>query len=185
MSQEKSFWQSTAGTVTAVAAMVTALAGVIPIVMAIRGGNGKPTGTTSPTPTVTESPSEGGSRGEGGAPPPGGTAAPQVIASPAALDFGKVAPNLSSSTQTIQLVNTGQDPVTMDQIRVVGPAATMFTISSEGTCKEGAELAPDAPCDLKVHFAPSGTGSQQATLVVQRTPGDPVQIPLSGTGSLL
>jgi hypothetical protein len=96
-----------------------------------------------------------------------------------------VAPNLSSSTQTIQLVNTGQDPVTMDQFRIVGPAATMFTLASDGTCKEGAELAPDTPCDLKVHFTPSSAGSQQATLVVERTPGDPVQVPLSGTGSLL
>jgi hypothetical protein len=108
-----------------------------------------------------------------------------VIASPSSLDFGKVAPNLSSSTQAVQLVNTGQDPVTVEQIRVVGPAATMFTISPDGACQEGAELAPDASCDLKVHFAPSGQGSQQATLVVERTPGDPVQVPLSGTGSLL
>lgn len=182
MSQEKSFWSSAPGTVAAVAAMVTALAGVVPIVMAVRGGdNDKPAGTTSPTPTATESPgaSPGGSEG---APDAGG--APPVIASPKSVDFGKVAAALSAPTQGLQLVNTGESPVTIDGIRIVGPAASLFTIS-DATCKEGEELAPDASCDLKVHFAPSGSGAQQATLVVERTPGDPIQVPLSATVGLL
>jgi hypothetical protein len=186
MSQEKSFWSSAPGTVAAVAAMVTALAGVVPIVMAVRGGdNDKPAGTTSPTPTATESP--GASRSPGDEPlfgAPDAGAAPPVIASPKSVDFGKVPVALSAPTQGLQLVNTGESPVTIDGMRIVGPAASSFTIS-DATCKEGDELAPDTPCDLKIHFAPSGSGAQQATLVVERTPGEPIQVPISATVGLL
>jgi centrosomal CEP192-like protein len=188
MSQEKkkSFWSGASGTVAAVAAMVTALAGVVPLVMSVRNHDEKPAGAAGPTPTASVTPTEATpSPGEGEAPGgPGAAVAPPVIASPGSLDFGKVPPNLGSSTQAVQLVNTGQDPVTVEQLRIVGPAAAAFTIS-EGTCQEGTELAPDATCDVKVRFAPSGAGSQQATLVVQRTPGEPLQVPLSGTASLL
>jgi hypothetical protein len=187
MSQEKtSFWQSAPGTVAAVAAMVTALAGAVPVIMAVRG-NDKPAGTAaSPTPTatVTESPlpGESGNGGNGGE--PGTGAAPPVIASPKAVDFGRVSAALSAPTQNLQLVNTGQDPVTMGQVRIVGPAASSFSVS-DTTCQEGAELAPDTSCDLKIKFAPSGSGIQQATLIAERTPGDPIQVALSATVGLL
>jgi hypothetical protein len=198
MSQEKtSFWQSTAGTVAAVAAMVTALAGAVPVVMAIRG-NDKPAGTAaSPTPTATTtenpsgpSPSPGesypgdmpGDEGSGGE--PGTSVAPPVIASPKTVDFGRVAAALSAPTQGLQLVNTGQDPVTIGRVRIVGPAASSFTVS-DTTCQEGAELAPDATCDLKIKFTPSGSGAQQATLIAERTPGAPIQVALSATVGLL
>lgn len=193
MSQEKpSFWQSAPGTVAAVAAMVTALAGIVPVVMALRGGDDNPAGTASPTPTATatENPessrspgeSERGSGPEPGA--PGNGAASPVIASPKSVDFGRVAAALSSPTQSLQLVNTGQEAVTITRIRIVGPAASSFSVSN-ASCQEDEELAPDAPCDLEIRFAPSGSGDQQATLVVERTPGDPIEVPISATVGLL
>ena len=181
MSQEKKpFLQTAPGTVAAVAAMVTALAGAVPVIMAIRGGNdGSPSSATSPTPTA--SPTEASSYPTESETFP---SAAILIASPKSVDFGKVVPNLGSANKTVQLANTGQDPLTLGRIRILGPASAAFTITGT-TCQEGQELAPDGTCDVNVGFLPSATGDQAATLVIERQPGEPLEVPLSGTSSLL
>jgi hypothetical protein len=179
MTQEKKpFLQTVPGTVAAVTAMVTALAGAVPVIMAIRNGNDSPSSASSPTPSATSSPTEA-SPGEMDTP-----SAAVLIASPKSLDFGKTLLNVGSPSQTVQLANTGEDSMTLGRIRIIGPASAAFAIT-EATCEEGQELAPDGTCDVKIRFSSSETGTQAATLVVERQPGEPLEVPLSGTASLL
>lgn len=187
MSQEKSFWKTAPGTVAGVAAMVTALAGAVPVIIAIRGGNDGP--PSSGSPTASASPTEAGASpsptagGRADTAPNAGSAA-AVIASPKSVDFGKVVPGLSSSTQTVQLLSTGEDPVTLGRVRIIGPASAAFAVT-DTTCEEGMDLPPEDTCDVKVRFSPPAAGVQAATLIVERQPGDPLEVPLSGTASLL
>jgi hypothetical protein len=178
---KKPFLETVPGTVAAEDAKVTALAGAVPVIMAVRGGNdGSPSSASSPTATASPSPTEA-------SPPTNGTDMPGasiLIASPKSLDFGKILPKVSSPTQAMQLANTGQEPVTLGRILIIGPGAGAFVIT-DATCVEGQELAPDGTCDVNVRFSPPAMGDHNATLVVERQPGEPLEIPLSGTAGLL
>jgi hypothetical protein len=191
--QQKSFWQTAPGTVAAIAAMVTALAGAIPVFNAIRNDDQTPSASTTPSPSPSSSasatPSHGGDLSAGATTrewdplSQDDAAVPSVIASPATLDLGKVAPGLAAGAKVVQFVNTGSEPVTLGKLRVIGPGAAAFT--ADGTCTEGEELAPDAGCDVEVRFAPATAGAHEATLVLDRFPGEPLTVPLEGTAALL
>ena len=190
MPEQKSIWQTAPGTVAAIAAMVTALAGAIPVIIAVRGHGDRtsPAATASPSASPSASagpdPSSGAMTREWDPASPDAAAVPVVIASPASLDFGKVTPGLSSSPKPVQFVNTGAEPVTLGKLRIIGPGAAAFTVAST-TCTEGTALAPESGCDAQFRFASPSAGPQQATLVLDRAPGEPLTVPLTGTASLL
>ena len=183
MPEQKSFWQTAPGTVAAVAAMVTALAGAIPVINAIRGGNGTPSASTTPSPSASSSTEGGATTREWDPLSRDDAAVPAVIASPATLDLGKVAPGLAAGTKVVQFVNTGSEAVVLGELRVIGPGAAAYTAG--GTCAEVEELAPEANCDVEVRFAPTDAGVHEATLVLDRSPGEPLTVPLKGVASLL
>lgn len=186
MPEQKSFWQTAPGTVAAIAAMVTALAGAIPVFNAIRGSDQTPSASTTPSPPPSASGgdlSAGATTREWDPLSQDDAAVASVIASPAALDLGRVAPGLAGGAKVVQFVNTGSEPVTLGTLRVIGPDAAAFTAG--GTCTEGEELSPDASCDVQVRFAPAAAGVHEATLVLERFPGEPLTVPLEGTAALL
>jgi hypothetical protein len=182
MSEEKkkSFLQTVPGTVAAIAAMVTAVAGAVPVIMAVRGGDDAPSSASKETPGATATPTAGetasGSSGDSG------SSSPALLASPKTLDFGRVVPGLSSPSGPVQVTNTGREPVTLGRIYIVGPGRDTFSITdpADNTCQEGRELDPEENCEVKVRFFPPTRGDQKATLVIDASPSPRLEVDLSG-----
>jgi hypothetical protein len=96
--------------------------------------------------------------------PLGGTAAvpvPKASFSPAALSFGAVAAN-SSTTYPVTIANSGTGPLTISALSMSGANANFFT----DTTGCGTTLAVNASCTINVTFAPLVAGSYSATLNV-------------------
>jgi hypothetical protein len=183
MSDQK---RSFPGALTAVAALITAVVGAIPVIMAVRGNNdgGTPSSAASPTPSISPSATPSASPYDASSDDPSaGASAAVVLPSPARLDFGKVVPGLSTPTRSVEFVNTDEQPARLGQARIVGPGAAAFAVANSGC--DGRELAPDASCSVQVRFVPAVAGALAGTLVIDREQGDPLQVPLSGTASLL
>jgi hypothetical protein len=110
-------------------------------------------------------------------------ASTQAVSGPAAelfppsKDFGSVTVGQSSSTQVLNLTNTGGEVVSLSSVSVKGANQNDFTLHSN--CP--ALLPLNSSCTLSVVFAPTAAGLRQATLNVNDTAG--VQFSqLTGTG---
>ncbi|WP_435137635.1 choice-of-anchor D domain-containing protein [Actinacidiphila sp. bgisy144] len=99
-----------------------------------------------------------------------------LAASPTSLDFGSVAPGITSTAQSVTLTNNGSAAAPISSITASGDFA------QTNTC--GTSLAAKASCTVSVTFTPSTTGSRTGTLTVT---GDasagPTTVALSGTGT--
>lgn len=69
------------------------------------------------------------------------------------------------SAQSINLMNTGDSPVTISQISVSSPFSTTVTATTCGT------LAPSASCAIPISYAASGVGTQTGTLSITSSAG--------------
>ncbi len=98
------------------------------------------------------------------------------------VDFGKVQSGTSGSAKTITLTSV-QAGTSITSIAVTGVDANQFTLSNN-TCTGAANMVLDATCTLKVSFAPTTTGTKNATLRVVPATGSPVLIPLTGVSTL-
>jgi hypothetical protein len=173
MSEKKSFWSTIPGTIAAVAAMVTAVAGAVPVINAVRSDD-QPAATASPSPSAYETDGTGASSGGD----------PNLVPSPKALLFGRLVLGSSSAALPVELVNTGTGAVTLERLRIVGPDSEAFTIVGT-TCTDGIELEPEASCDIEVQFSPTGGGERAATLLVEPEEESALEVPLSGATGLL
>jgi hypothetical protein len=90
---------------------------------------------------------------------------PQLTASPQTLGFGSVAVG-DTSMRTVTLTNTGDVPITITFVAIVGPP---FESSDAGTCTTTKMLAPGQSCTLVLIFRPTGGGIVSGNPVVSYT----------------
>jgi hypothetical protein len=99
-----------------------------------------------------------------------------TVSLPGAQDFGRQPVGLLGGATAVTLTSTGG--VGVASATVSGPDAGDFLLVANG-CDVG-QL--DAPCDVRVRFAPSALGQRSATLTVQTTSAYFFDVPLSGYG---
>ena len=201
---KKGFWSTMPGLITGVAAIVTGLGALVPVVLhsshasstttppaASSPSAGTPTpGASSSLPAFGETPSP--SDTSSGATPdaspsasPAGPGAAGMSATPAALDLGRAASGSSTPPATVALANPGSSPAVLDGFSITGPNAAQFAIAST-TCGTGTALAPQGSCQVSIRFTAASVGPAAATLEVRyHAPQATVSVPLTGTGSLL
>jgi hypothetical protein len=80
------------------------------------------------------------------------------------LNFGNEPEGSTTSYQTISLMNTGNDTLTLTQASLGGPNANLFTPSLGNTCKANLALNVGANCTFAVEFAPNTTGTFNAEI---------------------
>jgi len=108
------------------------------------------------------------------------TAGPKVSLSAASLTFAGQLIGSSSAAQTVTLSNTGGSTFTITSIWLAGSEASDFQIST--TC--GSSLAAGANCAVSVTFAPTASGTRNATLMFSDlVVGTPQSVTLTGTGN--
>ncbi len=108
---------------------------------------------------------------------------PAVTLNPASptLDFGNQENGTSSGGRFFALANSGDAPLTVPSIMLVGADAGEFAI---GSCTAAPfTLQPGKSCLIGAVFKPTGSGAKTAQVVVtDDAAGSPRTIPLSGTG---
>ena len=113
----------------------------------------------------------------------GTTVVPAITANPTALTFGSVIEGVTSSAQTVTLLNGATSAVTFANI---GSANSAFGTTS--TCSTTLPLPAGQSCTISVTFDPTTSGAASATLTatysVNSGPTETTTVPLSGTGVL-
>ena len=189
---KKNFWTTVPGIISGIAATITGLAVLIPLLLGVGGkhtNKNAASQNSSPgvTSTSTAGGSTGGTSGPGSTPPPtdsasGSTSSPLgVTADPSSVNVtGKAA------DATVTISNPGSTDVTIDKVEINGSNAAAFSVTST-TCGDGSTLSPKQSCQVALHFTPPGLGSASGALVVHYEPPQSsfVTIPLKGSGGLL
>ena len=113
--------------------------------------------------------------------------APGISVDPPSVDFGRVDVGVFANS-TLRITNTGNDNLSIETLRVVGPNAPSFSILSGG---EATILGIGAGRDVIVRFTPPEAGTQNATLEIPSDAvdddGNPlavVAVPLVGGGAV-
>jgi hypothetical protein len=104
---------------------------------------------------------------------------PLLTATPSTEDFGTVNVGAQSASTMVVIANVGtgtSGPITTS---LTGDAT--FAIDSDGC--NGMSLASAKGCTIAVHYAPTASGANSATLSVTATPGGSLTVPLAGTGA--
>lgn len=101
-------------------------------------------------------------------------------AEPDHLSFGDVRLGAISSPAHVVLRNAGRASVKITSVAATGPAADDFTVSAP--C-QAATLAPARTCDVSVSFAPTASGTREATLAVTAEGIPTLLVALDGTGT--
>jgi hypothetical protein len=193
MPEKKPFWETAPGLITGIAAIVTGLAALIPILLRVTRheapkNNSAAVASPSPTATPTSTAGSGGPTDtfggdvvplpEGASP---GTAG--LVASPASADFGRITVSSSPQERTVIVSNQGVSPVTIDKVQITGDNAFSIT----GTSCGGSTLAPQGSCQVTVRFTPV-LGVRSASIVLssrQPPSAGPTTVPVTGTGAIL
>src|SRR5256885_1735275 len=149
---KKSFWTTMPGIISGIAAIVTGLGVLIPLLLGVGSkhtdknavsqspspgvttttgsegttstAGGGTTGNASPSPTDSL-----GSPGAGTGGSPGTTGATGLTVDPPNLSFGTVRASQGTSDQAVTLTNPGSVPVTIEHVAIAGSQAA-FTITS-------------------------------------------------------
>lgn len=99
---------------------------------------------------------------------------------PAAVNFAARALNTTSDPQTITLRASGDTPMAINTINLLGDSGD-FTLDA-GACANQT-LSPGASCILKVAFAPTASGPRAAiVLILDDTAAHQHRVSLAGTG---
>lgn len=187
----KSFWTTVPGIISGIAAIVTGLGVLIPLLLGVGGKHAHNSASQGPSPSVTSSTSTTPTAGGG----TGDTANPQTTdsssgsnASPLGITADPSSVNVSgkASDATVTITNPGATDVTIDKVEINGSNASAFSVSST-TCGNGSTLSPKQSCQVVVHYTPPALGSATAALVVHYEPPQSsfTTIPLKGSGGLL
>lgn len=108
-----------------------------------------------------------------------GVGTPAAAFSPGSVAFGTETVGETSLPSTVHFVNIGSEPLALTSVALGGSNPGDFRFSSG--CP--ALLAPQHSCAITVTFAPTTSGSRQASLLsVDNAPGSPHSIPISGQG---
>jgi len=139
-------------------------------------GHFAPTGTGTLTAAVVITDNAGGSQSIALT---GTDGIPVASLSATSLAYGSQTVGSKTASQSVNLTNTGNWPLTITSIQVTGADASSFVF--ENTCSS--RLAVGSSCTIHGHFAPAGTGPLGATIVITDNAGDsPQSISLTGTG---
>jgi hypothetical protein len=104
----------------------------------------------------------------------------ELTASPTQLDFPATTVNYQGGQQQVEVKNTGDLPVSVNNVFIDGLEGADF--SQNNNC--GGQLNPDQVCNVNVTFWPHGEGTRNGTLHVSSDASNPdVTVPLSGFGA--
>ena len=102
-----------------------------------------------------------------------------VVLSAPSLAFGNEYVGVQSAGQSITVMNSGRQPLTISSIGFSGAQSGDF--SQTNKCSNS--VTPGATCSVNVSFTPTGTGSRGANLSISdNASGSPQTVALSGTG---
>ena len=110
---------------------------------------------------------------------------PLAVPSPASQNFGNVPEGSSTGFVTMSLVNEGNENLTISNIATSGQGVAQFNVQ-DGTCLANSVILPQGSCSFEVSFAPTGTGSYSAAVVITddsaNVTGAQQVIPIMGAG---
>ncbi|MGC9040720.1 MAG: choice-of-anchor D domain-containing protein, partial [Roseiflexus sp.] len=130
----------------------------------------RPTATVASLPTV--------------APQPTTVVAASGEVDPASIAFGSIKKGTTGAPRTLLLKNTGNAPLTIDEIVIGGVHAADFARVSGGAENCGASLAPGASCAITLTFTPAAAGQRTGQLRIETSSaGGVLLVSLSGTGT--
>ncbi len=115
------------------------------------------------------------------------SAASPLEADPASFDFGTltIGQSYDHTYDYVTVENPSGDPVTIESVEITGADAAEFELNEITNCTAESTLPPDALCYVDLIFNPEATGVSSASVVLTLDAGDPLIIPLTGTGSEL
>lgn len=100
---------------------------------------------------------------------------------PSSFDFGGATVGQPDVARIVHLVNSGNQPLSVNNIAMTGPNAGDFAATPAASCQP--LLLPNANCAISLVFTPAAAGLRQAVLAAtDNAPGSPQSIPISGTG---
>lgn len=137
------------------------------------------TGAVTITSSAAGSPHTVSLSGTGTAPTP---TAPIATLAPVAVDFGTVLLNTPSATRAVTLTNTGNAPLNLTALNLMGTNAAEFSQTSN--CPVGGTLAVGANCTINARFTPAVAGARAATLTVTSNATGSPMVDLKGTGAV-
>ena len=113
---------------------------------------------------------------------------PVLRVSPGQVAFGAVETGVSSVPLQLVLQNAGNAPQVIISTTIAGADAEMFHVSpgtgEEGTCGTlSPSITAGTSCFLSLTFPPASPGERTAYLTILPQGGEPVSIPLSGSGN--
>ncbi|MFZ0640443.1 MAG: choice-of-anchor D domain-containing protein [Candidatus Acidiferrales bacterium] len=102
------------------------------------------------------------------------------------IEFGNVIVGAQSSSQAVQLSNTGNGTLVITKVGFIGanPGDFQAAGSCVGAGGASVSVAAGSNCSVSVTFAPTAAGSRNATLsVTDNAPNTPQQLPVTGTAT--
>ena len=178
--KSRSFWSSIPGLVTGLAGVLTAVVGLVTVLIQLDviGGDdsSNDTTTSSTRPGASATPSGGGSGGTSGQ---GGRSTPKFAVSPTSVKLD----TLLAKEATVTVSNTGSTALSVEAPELDGPGAAEFSVDAQACTT--ATVAVGRKCAIKVTYAPSARGEHSATLQVNVAgASDPEEVQLSGSRPL-
>jgi hypothetical protein len=201
---KRNFWTTVPGVISGVAAIVTGLGVLIPLLLGAAGKHpNKNSASQNPSPGVTSSAgTEGTTSTAGGgttgnaSPLPSDSSSPFPTsgssdpgsASGGALGITADPPKVTfrgTSDASVTISNPGSDPVTIDKVVITGPNPGAFAITGT-TCGASSPVDPKKSCQVSLHFTAPALGSASAALEVHYHPPQSsfTSVPLTGGGLL-
>jgi lactonase family protein with 7-bladed beta-propeller len=108
---------------------------------------------------------------------------PVAVLFPSSFDFGGATVGQPDVARIVHLVNTGNQPLSVNKIAMTGANPGDFTATPAASCQPPTVLPSNANCPISLVFTPAAAGSRQALLTAtDNAPGNPQSIPISGTG---
>jgi hypothetical protein len=120
-----------------------------------------------------------GLSGTGIAPTP---TTPVATLAPVAIDFGLVTLNTPSAMRAVNLTNTGNAPLNLSALNLIGANAGEFSQTSN--CPVGGVLAAGANCTINTRFTPTVAGARAATLTLMSNAAGAAVVDLRGAGAV-
>jgi hypothetical protein len=104
--------------------------------------------------------------------------APAILGAESLVDFGGI-PRAASASRTVNVTNSGDEPLGAISAVLNGPNQGDFTLA-QNDCNPGLEF--EGTCSVSVTFSPSAQGSRLATLTLTSAPGGTRDVRLEGSG---
>ncbi|HET6548757.1 MAG TPA: FG-GAP-like repeat-containing protein, partial [Solirubrobacter sp.] len=108
------------------------------------------------------------------------TGTPYARVQPGNLDLGTQPAGTVGRERTISVVSAGSSALRALSVRKLGAGADDFAVA-DGCA--GARVGIGRTCTIGVRFAPSAPGASSATLQIAGAGLDPINVPLTGTGT--